>query len=177
MKANKKTNLKAVRQNSKKKSADKAKTKPAKPGAKKPTAKKTVKPAAKKAVKPVPKKTNKPLAKNEIYVRGDGVQLKIYKKIPKGWEVNECATAAPKGYKIIDNKKSLFAKNKKDRRKYGLIETEYHKNLTKKQKDNCHGGKPITIIKRSGKKVIYGGASRSASERLRREKMLNERYS
>ena len=75
MKANKKTNLKAVSQNSKKKSADKAKTKPAKPvkpGAKKPMAKKTIKPVPKNSA---PKKTT-PKKERKFYTVNINVQKK-----------------------------------------------------------------------------------------------------
>ena len=39
--------------------------------------------------------------------------VKIYKKLPKGWEILENATTAPVGYKWIFNRKSLFSKERK----------------------------------------------------------------
>lgn len=165
MTTKKKTVQKAVKRTPAKKTATKKAT-PKKPTAKKavkkPEAKKVVaKPPTKTETKKPVKKADKPLARNEIYVRGDGIQMKIYKRIPKGWKITEGATAAPKGYKIIDNKKSLFAKNEKDRREYGLIESEQHKSMTKKEKDKWHGSKPITIIKRSGRKITYGAVKKA----------------
>lgn len=50
-------------------------------------------------------------------------EVKVYKKLPKGWKETKGTLTDPVGYKWIDNNKSIFAKNKKGKliRKTGLL--------------------------------------------------------
>ena len=64
----------------------------------------------------------------------------------------------PIGYKWIDNKKSLFAKDKNGKpvRKMAFIERDWHKKMSVAEKNDLHREHPIEIIDKSGKKVTYG---------------------
>lgn len=138
---------------------------------KKPVAKKADKPkqaaskkATNKAAKKPVKKADKPLARNEkllFGIRKDGSdvhEVRIYKKVPKGWKVTEGTMTDPIGYKWIDNKKSLFAKDKNGKpvRKMAFIERDWHKKMTVAEKNDLHREHPVVIINKSGKKVTYG---------------------
>lgn len=50
-------------------------------------------------------------------------EVKVYKKLPKGWKETKGTLTDPKGYKWIDNNKSIFARDKKGRyiRQTGLL--------------------------------------------------------
>lgn len=50
-------------------------------------------------------------------------EVKVYKKLPKGWKETKGTLTDPAGYKWIDNNKSIFAKNKNGKhiRKTGLL--------------------------------------------------------
>lgn len=117
---------------------------------KKPVVKKAVKtPAPKKAAikKPV-KKADKPLARNEKVVLSGNNPVKVYKRIPKGWKEDiSYAAFTPKGYATIHDK---------EKNKFGYIEREWHNKMPVAKKNELHGDKPITVIKRSGRKITYG---------------------
>ena len=40
-------------------------------------------------------------------------RVRVYEKMPKGWKVSQNVTTNPKGYKLIDNNKSLFSGKRK----------------------------------------------------------------
>lgn len=57
----------------------------------------------------------KKLVKNGLDRMGNQkyTEVKVYKKIPKGWKEIKGATTAPAGYKWIDNGERLFGGNYK----------------------------------------------------------------
>ena len=113
-----------------KKKATKKKTAPKKPAPKKTTKKvvkkKTVKKPTVKKVKPkkVAKKQTikKPAPKKVFMLRKSGLDkegnqnytaIRVYKKIPNGWKVDEGAKTAPIGYKWVTNGQSVFGGKRK----------------------------------------------------------------
>lgn len=50
-------------------------------------------------------------------------EVKVYKKLPRGWKETKGTLTDPIGYKWIDNNQSIFAKDKKGRylRQTGLL--------------------------------------------------------
>ena len=59
----------------------------------------------------------KMLLKNGLDKNGNQkyTEVKVYKKLPKGWKETKGTLTDPVGYKWIDNNKSIFAKDKKGR--------------------------------------------------------------
>lgn len=95
----------------------------------------------------------------------DGKQLykevRVFKKLPKGWKVTEGALTAPSGYKWINNGESIFSKAKdgklvkNPKRKHAFLESDWHSKMTDNEKNLWHSHSPLIIInspKRKGAK-------------------------
>lgn len=147
MKKKKETVKKAVKKPVAKKAAPKT-DKPKKAAPKKAAKSVQKKAAPKKVAKKPVKKADKPLARNEkIVLDRTGRTVKVYKRIPKGWKEDiSYASFVPKGYAMIRDKEN----------KFGYLERQWHNKMPSAEKNAFHSGRPITIIKRTGKKVTYG---------------------
>lgn len=86
-------------------------------------------------------------------------EVRVFKRLPKGWKVDDGARTAPSGYKWINNGESFFSKNKdgkyikNPKRKTAFLESDWHSKMTDNEKNLWHGHSPLIIINSTKKKT------------------------